>query len=359
MARNSRRSGDPVGSSVDPGDPKEVTRESGTYMTDPRAEKFCQTFTEGLESGIGYARIFSLLERNGFSSSTVGKLRQAVLEEGNKLAEAFTRFGILDETARTLVEVAEQQGTLPATFEQLADIYGDRYGRKKDIAYALAEPVILISLTILLLNLILGGNLQEMALSSNWSALAWKIGLTSLVQSGTFVLTTVTALFAWLHLPVDFSVRDFFTRLWLRVPLLSRARRRFSIALFCRYLYRSISSGMDVYSSLELAAKATNYPKLINQVNRARKHIKGGQGLAESLFEADALPDDVIEYVEIGEESGRLEYQLRMLANRYEERADDLFRRQMKVAIWLLRYGIVIVVIVAAFVSILSMDLPI
>ncbi len=323
------------------------------------ASKFCQTFAEGLESGIGYARIFSLLERNGFDSTMVENLRTAILEEGDLLGEAFMRFGVLDSTSRRLVIVAEKQGTLPETFDRLSNIYSDRYDRKKDFAFALVEPIVLICLGILLINLVSSGNLVELALSSQWSQRAWEIALVSLTQIGTFVLTISTLLFGWLHLPVDFSPRDFFARIWMRIPIVSKAKRLFAISIFCRYLAQSISSGMDVYSSMELAAKATDYPKLISQIEEARQHIKEGKGLAESLFSADALPDDVIEYVEIGEESGRLGHQLKMLAQRYEERADDRFRRQMKVITWIVRYSIVASVIIAVFLSILSMELSI
>ncbi|MFB6351465.1 MAG: type II secretion system F family protein, partial [Bradymonadaceae bacterium] len=123
-----------------------VVRESRTYMTDPQAETLCQVFSEGLRSGVGYARIFEMLERNGLEAQTIDRMREAVLDRGDKLGEAFARHGILDPTARKLVLVAERQGTLPETFDHLGKSYGLRHDRKREFVFSMVEPMILVTL---------------------------------------------------------------------------------------------------------------------------------------------------------------------------------------------------------------------
>ena len=329
-----------------------VVREHRTYMTDQQAEQLCQVFSEGLGSGIGYARIFDMLERNGLDGAIVERMRDAVLEKGDMLGEAFARYGILDPTSRKLVLVAEKQGQLPETFEQLAEIYGLRHKRKKRFIFAMVEPLILIALGGIVLGNLLASNLVEITLADNTKSRLIDVFIESGIYSALFGLGCFSVFFTWLNLPVDFAPRDYFSRLWLRFPVLSEPKRLFSISLFCRYLKQSITSGFNVHRSLELASEAANNPRLLRQIDGARRKLEGGATLAESLFPVDSLPDDVVENIEIGEQSGRLEERLDFLSERYFERATERFDRQMTGVLWVLRYTIVVFVIGMVFYAV-------
>lgn len=334
-----------------------IERERSTYMTDPQAEQLCQVFADGLDSGIGYARILSLLERHGLSDKIVDPLREAVLERGDLLGEAFTRYGLLDPTARKLIIVAEQQGKLPVTFKQLSTIYSKRHARKKNFAFAMVEPIVLTALGLIVFANLMGGNLVDLAFSSDTNSKMVDIFVKSALECGIYGMAWFTVFFTWLNLPVDLSVRDLFTRLWMKVPVLSDPRRLFGISLFCRYLKQSITSGLDVYRSLELAGEAANHPKLNRQLEGAREDLQEGASLGQALFEVEVLPDDVVENIEIGETSGRLDERLEFLAERYDEKATERFERQMKAALWIIRYAIVAFVVGSVFVQVLQMGI--
>ena len=345
-----RANGNPGGS----GGTSAVVRESRTYMTDPQAEQLCQVFAEGLGSGIGYARIFSMLERNGLDDKIADRLRDAVLEKGDMLGEAFARYGILDPTARKLTLVAERQGKLPETFEQLAEIYGLRHKRKKSVIFSLVEPLILIALGGIVFGNLLTSGLVEIAMADDLGARLTDVFLQAGIQTALFALGWFSVFFTWMNLPVDFAPRDYFSRLWLRFPVLSEPKRLFSISLFCRYLKQSISSGINVHRGLELASEAANHPKLLTEIDRAKQRLKQGDSLAESLFGAETLPDDVVENIEIGEESGRLEERLEYLSDKYYERATERFDRQMTTLMWIVRYAIVVFVLGFIFYGVVT-----
>jgi len=322
-----------------------VARETRTYMTDQQAETLCQVFAEGLDSGVGYARIFDMLERNDFDSTNVDRMRRAVLDEGDQLGEAFARHGILDPTARKLVLVAERQGTLPETFDHLGEFYGLRHKRKKRFVYTMVEPAILIALGGILLVNLLTADLVGITMAPDTRARLVQLFIDSGIQIAFFGLTAFASAFVWLNLPVDFTPRDLASRLWLRAPVLSEPNRLHSISRFCRFLKQGIASGIDVYRSLALASEASNNPKLLAQTERARQRLDRGDSLADALFVAEELPDEVIEQIEIGEESGRLQERLGYLADRYYERATERFDRQMEVIVAVIRYGIILFVI--------------
>lgn len=341
----------------DPFDDEPVVEEASTYMTDQEAEQLCQTFADGLDSGLGYARIFEMLERNGLGSTAVGRLRQAVLEDGDQLGDALTRFGILDPRARKLVYVAERQGKLPETFRHLGETYGRRYERKKRFIFSIIEPLILVALGGIILGNIVSANLVEMVMAENTGEILTDLLIESGIQVGLYASVCFIASVVWLHLPVDFALRDLFARLWMRVPVLSQPNRLYAISRFCRYLKQSISSGFDVYRSLQLAAEASNHPTILNGIEQARSQLKEGASLTDALRGARILPEEVVEHIEIGEQSGRLQERLQFLTDRYDEQSVERFDRQLAACLWLIRYTVVVGVIGTVLYSLLTINI--
>ncbi|MFP4599552.1 MAG: type II secretion system F family protein [Persicimonas sp.] len=325
-------------------------------MTDPEAEQMCTTFADGLHSGIGYSRILDILARQNFDKKTVGRLREALLERGDMVGEALARYGVLDPNARKLILVAEEQGVLPETFEQLSEIYGTRYKRKKDFAMSMIEPIILIALGLIVFGNIIGSDLIELAFSADTREQLQGILIESTLESAIFGLACFTGFFGWLNLPVDFAPRGLFARIWMRVPVLSEPGRLFSISLFCRYLQQSIDAGMTVLQGLELAAEAANHPGILDHYKKAQQRIEDGHSLAKSLYAIGAMPAEVLENIDIGEEAGRLDERLDYLAERYDKRSVESFQNRMKAYTWVLRYAIIVLVIGGVFASIANLD---
>jgi len=336
--------------------PDALVREGSTYLSDPEAEKFCQTFADGLESGIGYARILDILARQAFNRKTIDRLREALLERGDVLAGAFARYGILDPSARKLILVADEQGVLPETFKQLSVIYGKRYKRKHAFVMAMVEPLILIALGLIVFRNLLGGDFINMAFSEDVVDRMIQIGIQSAIESAILGLACFLLSFIWLNLPVDFAPRDIFARIWLRLPTVSEPGRLSAISLFCRYLQQAIAGGMSVYQGLELASEASNHPGILKSAPQAQEMIENGHTLAEALFRIRALPADVLENIDIGEASGRLDERLAHLADRYDEKSVEAFKHRMAAYSTLTRYGVIILVVVMVFMAILKLD---
>jgi type IV pilus assembly protein PilC len=346
-----------LGASQDPyAKEQAVVREGSTYMTDPQAEQFCATFADGLESGIGYSRILDILLRQSFDKKTVGRLRGSLLERGDLLGEALARYGVLEPNARKLILVAEEQGVLPESFLQLSHVYGTRHQRKKEFATSLIEPIILIALGLIFFRNIIGGGLVDLAFSGDTNEQLAQILITSGLESAMFGLGCFVIYFVWVNLPVDLAVRDLFTRVWMRLPVISEPGRLYAVSLFCRYLQQSIDSGMTVLQGLELSAEASNHPSILNSYKAAQARIEEGYSLAESVHAIRALPIEVLENIDIGEEAGRLDERLVFLADRYEEKAAESFGHRMAAYTWIMRYGIIVLVIVMVMLSISKLD---
>lgn len=336
-------------------EPGIVAQELSTYMTDQDAQKFCQLFSDGLSSGIGYSRILEFMERQNLDPKMTSRLRAAVIEHGDQLGEAFARFGILDAPARKLVLVAEEQGALPETFSEQARVYGQRYKRKKQVLFGMIEPAFVFCLGVFAFRNIYS-NIIVATFAADTAGVLTDVAIQSLLQTAIFFLFAGGLSYAWINLPVDSSFRQAMGRIWFRMPVVSTPLRLETMSMFARYMRQSIRSGMDIFRSIELAAEATNSPWLQGSVDKAFQVLEAGYPLEQALAAMKGMPDDFIDYAGIGEETGRLEENLLFLAERYQEQAEEAYKRFLATFIYVIRIVfIVAILILAVFGGVLDM----
>jgi type IV pilus assembly protein PilC len=273
------------------------------------------------------------------------------------LGEAFARYGILDPASRKLVLVAEQQGKLPGTFRQLAQIYGNRHDRKKRFFYAMVEPAIIIVLGMIFARNLFMSELITNSLYVDTESAIRQFVTKSLIETGLFACVCAIIVLVSMNLPVEMGLRSLMQRITLRIPVIGESGSLYAVATFCRYVKQSLASGLTAYRALELAAEASNSPRVVSRIAKAQEHIADGGTIAQALFIIKAFPDEVIEAIDIGEESGHLEERLDQLAQRYDQLSLEAFERFIYATIYFMRIVIVVVVLAAIFMVILNLDL--
>lgn len=333
--------------------PRAVVREQSTYMTDQDAQKVCTLFGDGLSAGIGYARILDFMERQKLDKKMIQRMRYSVLELGDRLGEAFARFGILDGPTRKLILVAEEQGTLPRTFKEQAKFYGKRYKRRKKGVSAMVYPVIIACLGLFYFvpNI---KHIKQVTLAHDTWQILRQMGIHSTIISAIFCVVCWFLGYAFLNMPVDSGIRAFFGRLWYAIPFFSKGSHLQSVANFCRYLEQSINAGMDVYRSLDLAAEASGNPAFIKYAPRAARLLEEGYPLDAAFREIKEMPEDVLDYVGIGEQSGRIDEQLRFLTTHYDELAEEASEKALLYFTNIVIFAVIIGTLIAAFTSVIS-----
>lgn len=330
-----------------------VRREASTYMTDPQAERFCEIFAEGLESGIGYSRILSFLERKGFKGDLVTKLGRALLEEGSKLGETLARYGILDPAARKLLLVAEDQGTLASAFMSQAPLYRKRYENKKKVIFSLVEPIVLIMIAFGVL-LPIVTNIRVLFEAEALTGAIASLLIVPMSLALFFFMAYIVSSFVWLNAPVESGLREVAARMWYTIPGISIPGRLNAQGMFCRYMCASIRGGMNIYESVQLAAEASNDPRLMGDLDRAFDELDRGSNLFDALSKMRALEADVLEYVGIGEETGRMSEMLDRASELYFKRSQETFERYMTFFTNFLRLVTIVIVFAGALFGVMT-----
>ncbi len=324
-----------------------LVKERSTYMTDVEAEKMCKLFADGLDSGIGYDRIFEFMERQKFDKKLITQLRSSIVDYGDQLGEAFTRLGLLDAVSRKVLLVAEEQGELVPTFREQGRNFGARDKRRRKIGYAFVPSIVLIGFSLILWELVLVIRFG-VTQGTTWEILAPAIGVG--VMKGLSIIAIISiAIWSWFQVPVDLSLRDASSRFFLNIPVVSKPLAYRSLANFCRYLRQSLRAGMDMSRCIELAAEGSNNPKMTRHIDASIEAIKVGYSLEQALTVMKGIDRETLDYIAIGEETGKLEENLAFLTQKFDTLANESSERVVAFFNSSLLYSVIIATFIMVF----------
>ncbi len=126
----------------------------GAVLGSLSVAQFCRTFGVLLQAGLSMPQALELTgETIGASRlrQRIGSVHERILG-GSRLSEAVSRFELLPPVALSMLQVGEEAGRLPVTFERLGRLYDREVREQVKKALGLLEPVVTV-----LLGLMVGG----------------------------------------------------------------------------------------------------------------------------------------------------------------------------------------------------------
>jgi type II secretory pathway component PulF len=123
----------------------------------------------------------------------------------------------------------------------------------------------------------------------------------------------------WISQPAN---RLRFDSLLLRVPVLGTLLRDVAVARFTRTLGTLVSAGLPILQSLRITRDVLGNAVLTNAVDEVQEKVTTGQALAEPLERCGFFPPLLIQIVNIGERSGRLESMLLHAASAFDRQVN-------------------------------------
>jgi type II secretory pathway component PulF len=247
-----------------------------------------------------------------------GTALSAALEEHPKL------FGSLYVS---MVRVGEEGGVLPKVMADLADLLEHEDEVRSEVVTAVAYPLFVLCFGLFTVTLLLTvvlprlfTMLQEMLpvlplptllllklsrfFHQDWPGI--------LLGSGAAVL----GLRWWLRQPAGAAAWD---KWKLRLPVLGPVFRAAALGRFARTLGTLAKSGVSLLPALRIVQHTIGNRVLAAQVARVAEETRGGDSLAAPLRKLGLFPRTVVQMIDVGEESGRLDEMLLKVAD-IEER---------------------------------------
>ncbi|MFT6896121.1 MAG: MSHA biogenesis protein MshG [Paraglaciecola sp.] len=282
------------------------------------------------------------------------------LEHGRTLSSAMHRHNdIFGKLFVSIVHVGENTGRLDEAFLQLSEYLQREQETRKQIKAATRYPTFVIFAVVaamVIMNIFVipvfasmfksfGAELPLMTrillATSDFFITKWPyllVAIVGLIFAVSHYIKTENGRYNWdkakLHLPIVGSI---FER-----TLLSRFARSFSIML---------KSGVPLTSALNLVSEAVNNAFMAASILAMRKNIEKGESLSRVAASSKLFTPLVLQMLNVGEETGRVDELLGEVAEFYEREVDyDLKSLTAKIEP-------VLIMIVAAMVLVLALGI--
>ena len=297
-------------------------------------------------------------------------LREVVLKISDAVRKGASFSAALDEHPKlfsklyvSMVRVGEEAGALQKVMADLADLLEHEDEVRGEVVAAVAYPVFvlgfgLVTVTVLLTVVLpkVMGMLQDMLpilplptlillKVSGFLHHYWVWVLLGLIGAGV-------GWWRYVHSPQGAEAWD---KAKLRLPLVGAVFRAAALSRFARTLGTLVKSGVSLLPSLAIVENTIGNRLLARQIARVAEETRGGDSLAAPLRKLGIFPRTVVQMIDVGEETGRLDEMLLKVAE-IEERH---MRARTKTLISLLAPILILIVGAVVGFMVIALLLPI
>ena len=266
---------------------------------------------------------------------TLAQIKDAIVE-GNSFAHALSQYpGIFTPLYVNMVRAGETSGTLEIVLDRLADITEKQQDLKNRIQTALAYPVLMCIIGILVLfvlltyivpsiisiftemDQVLPAPTRLLIFLSDFFKSYWWIILAGL--AGAFM--------ALYQAKKTEKGRYWFDKTILKTPVLGVLAQKLAVARFSRTLGSLLENGVSMLIALDIVKNIAGNKLISDTIENAASEVGKGQALGDALSEGQIFPQLSIQMVQVGEQSGQLEAMLNKVADVYEKEVESTILR--------------------------------
>ena len=294
------------------------------------------------------------------------KLRQVSLKvkSGYKLSESLEDHPeSFDRLYCSLIKAGESSGELGVILEKTSDLLEKRANMTQEITGALVYPLILFSVAIGIISLLLIYVVPDVV--SQFSTLNRDlpfltkslIFLSKILASSFFQISLFSSIFL-----IFLSLRYFdskkiklkFDKFLLKIPVIKNFLLDADLSRFTSSLSLLRLGNVSILDALQISSDTISNSYLRSSINNASMKVAEGESIAKSLEKVNVIPPLVIQMIQNGEKSGKLEEMLSKLSDYLETR----FKNSTKIAMNLLEPLVIIILGVFVALIVLAILLP-
>ncbi len=301
---------------------------------------------------------------NKAMASTLEQIRFDT-ESGMSIHEAFRRTDRFDDMTIGLIQAGGDSGQLNRAFRELADrLKADLYFRKQ-IRKAVLLPGIVIAVLIgaFIVSQVkivpqVEGMLEQVRQKPDGlTAIAFKVShatqaLWPFVVLGVMVMGALI----WRSEGVRNTITSIAMSKWRLLSQLVMSLRQMTFLSTMELLY---SNGINLSKSMRVAAKSVKATPLYPEIRHAADQYEhSGVPLSLAFSKFTSVDEQVVHMMSIGERSASIDNQLKMLADMYEEEAENYmndFTQVLNFLVLLMAVSLIAAVFIGTFLPIFLM----
>jgi type II secretory pathway component PulF len=249
------------------------------------------------------------------------------IAEGVRKGESFSaalesHSALFSKLYTSMVRVGEEAGVLPKVMNDLADLLEHEDEVRGEVVAAVAYPLFvlcfgIITVTVLLTVVLprLFSMLQDMLKVLPLPTLILLKISETLNAHWLLILVTVagvgSGLTWYIYSPQGAQHWD---RFKLKIPLIGPVFMSAALGRFARTLGTLVKSGVSLLPALKIVENTIGNQILAAQIARVAEETRGGDSLAAPLRKLGVFPRSVVQMIDVGEESGKLDEMLLKVA---------------------------------------------
>jgi general secretion pathway protein F len=288
--------------------------------------------------------------------------------EGHSLAMALSQssYTVAQDYIAT-IHAGEESGHLEAVLSRLADTIEQQERLSAKIKSALIYPMLMVVVAVaIVFFLMLYVVPKVVSVFDNMSQALPPLTQGLLAVSEFFqqyaavlfvMLLAALGLFKWALREARWRRR--WHRLLLAVPLLNRFLVHSEVARWSRTLGVLIASGVPARSALHISAQVVSLLPLRDQVEAVENAVRRGESLSQAMQQTGVFPPLLLNLVQTGEHSGRLDQMLMKAALHYEHRIEAGSATLVSViepVLIIVMGGVVLTIVLAIMLPIFAMN---
>lgn len=233
-----------------------------------------------------------------------------------------------------MVGMGELTGQLEMTLNKLAEFIEHDLDLKQKVRSALIYPFILTALGFLVVMFITTFVMPKFIVMFKEAGV--KLSLPTLVVYGfgqavkrfwyLFIFGSILFIQGAKSCLKIESVRLVYDHIMLKIPLVGPIAQKVILSRFAMTLGVLVSTGVPLLESLDMVERVVGNSVIAKTIRDARANIGRGAKIADAFKVSGKFPPDIIQMINVGEETGGLDKMLAKVANFYDITVDNAIK---------------------------------
>ena len=322
-----------------------------------------------LEAGLPLMQALRTVRRQAASRAMATILNHLIarVEAGAPLSQAAQEYGPpFDDLIVGMLRAADASGETSDVLHQLADLLERSLELRREVIGSTLYPMIVAALVVvsaIILVTVLIPRLIEPLAGEMTMPLPTRLlmAMAAFIES-YWLLILIGAVGAWIgwrewvRRPAN---RLRFDRVKLRAPVIGRLLRDVAVARFTRTLGTLASAGIPILDALKITRDTLGNAAMMDAIDAVSEKVTAGTALAEPLERSGLFPPLLVQVVNLGERSGRLEYMLMHAATAFDRQVNSsikLFTRAFPPVLIMIMAGLGAFVLAAILLPLLELQ---
>jgi len=260
------------------------------------------------------------------------------VEAGESLSRSLSKYPeVFTNLFISMVRAAEVGGDLAGVLNRYAKFSESRAEMQRKIKEALFYPAILITAAIGVTVFMATFLIPKFVEIFNQTGISLPLPTIILYCIGT-AIRKFWYLIILAGVVIGYGIKKYlktetgklkFDTLVLKLPILGSILRKIYISRFARTLATLIGGGVPILESLQTVREVVGNEVFDRIIRQVCKSVEKGVSLAESLQVGGEFPQDSVQMIAVGEESGNLPKMLNKISDFYDQTTDYSIKRMV------------------------------